>query len=468
MPKAIWWIRRDLRLNDNPALKNALDHGAVIPVFILDPALLERPAPKRQAFLMHGLRLMDSDLRYRGSRLILRRGEPLVELGKLASETGASLITAIEDFSPYARGRDERVQKVLPLRLFQGQTLHHPNSVLKADGSPYTIFTPFSKAWKALPLPGGSSWPVPTILPPVDALASEAIPELDPPQEFPPGEAEALSRLEIFLEERVFHYAEARDRMDLAGTSTLSPYLRFGMIAPQKLLAAVLGAINNAPDPVSRKSAETWLNELIWREFYNAILYHFPFVLQKAFNINLRSIPWRDAPDDLSAWQQGHTGFPVVDAAMRQLAVTGWMHNRARMITASFLTKDLLINWQEGEHWFMQSLVDGDPAANNGGWQWSAGTGTDAAPYFRIFNPILQSKKFDPRGTYIRRWVPELANIPQAYIHEPWLMPADIQESSGCRIGRDYPAPIVDRALSRERTLKAYKLSASLSSNKNG
>ena len=468
MPQAIWWIRRDLRLNDNPALKNALAHGMLIPVFILDPALLEKPAPKRQAFLMHGLRGLDSDLRSRGSHLVLRRGEPSEMLKRLAAETGADLITAIEDYSPYGRGRDKRVQKVLPLQLFQGQTLHHPNSVLKADGSPYTIFTPFSKAWKALPLPGGGTWAVPSKLPPMDEVPSEAIPESNPPQEFPPGEAEALRRLEIFMEERVFQYLETRDRMDQAGTSSLSPYLRFGMIAPQKLLAAVLSAINRAPEPGSRKSAETWLNELIWREFYNAILYHFPFVLQKAFNANLRGIPWRDAPDDLSAWQQGRTGFPVVDAAMRQLAATGWMHNRARMITASFLAKDLLINWQEGESWFMQSLVDGDPAANNGGWQWSAGTGTDAAPYFRIFNPILQSKKFDPQGNYIRRWVPELANIPQAYIHEPWLMPADIQESSGCRIGRDYPAPIVDRALSRERTLKAYKISASLTPNKNG
>lgn len=463
MPKAIWWIRRDLRLNDNPALKRALWHGAVIPVFILDPLLLDKPAPKRQAFLMSGLRSLDADLRTRGSRLVLRRGEPLVELKRLVAETGAEIITAIEDYTPYARKRDRRIQQALPLQLFQGHTLHPPDAILKADGSPYTIFTPFSKAWEALPLPGGGSWTVPNTLPSEGTVPSEAIPEGVPPPYFPPGEAEALRRLDAFIQDRVFHYAESRDRMDLDGTSTLSPYLRFGMIAPQKLLASVLAAINLAPDPGARKSAETWLNELIWREFYNAILYHFPFVLKTAFNPRLRQVPWRDAPGDLSAWQQGRTGFPVVDAAMRQLAATGWMHNRARMIAASFLAKDLLINWKEGESWFMQSLVDGDPAANNGGWQWSAGTGTDAAPYFRIFSPVLQGMKFDPEGAYVRRWIPELGKVPDRFIHEPWRMPAEIQESFSCRIGTDYPSPIVDRAVSRERALAAYKLSMSLS-----
>jgi deoxyribodipyrimidine photo-lyase len=201
------------------------------------------------------------------------------------------------------------------------------------------------------------------------------------------------------------------------------------------------------------------LNEIIWREFYQSILYHFPFVQEQAFNPRLRNIAWRNAPADFQAWKDGLTGYPVVDAAMRQLMATGWMHNRARMITASFLTKDLLINWQEGERWFMRQLVDGDSAANNGGWQWTAGTGTDAAPYFRIFNPVLQSKKFDPNGSYIRRWVPELQAVPDEWIHEPWKMPDLLQHNIGLRIGSDYPIPIVEHGIAKERTMAAYKAS---------
>jgi deoxyribodipyrimidine photo-lyase len=199
------------------------------------------------------------------------------------------------------------------------------------------------------------------------------------------------------------------------------------------------------------------LNELIWREFYQSILCHFPAVLETAFKPALRNIPWRDASEDLQAWQSGLSGYPVVDAAMRQLNTTGWMHNRARMIVASFLTKDLLIDWRLGERYFMQRLLDGDPAANNGGWQWAAGTGTDAAPYFRVFNPILQGKKFDPQGVYVRRWVPELAAVPGAFIHIPWEMPAEVQRQVRCRIGKDYPAPVVDHAFARQRALAAYR-----------
>jgi deoxyribodipyrimidine photo-lyase len=237
----------------------------------------------------------------------------------------------------------------------------------------------------------------------------------------------------------------------------LSPYLRFGMLSARQALAAAKQAEQMARGELARRGVETWINELIWREFYVAILFHFPFVRQEAFRPALRGIPWINDPEDFAAWSEGRTGYPVVDAAMRQLVQTGWMHNRARMITASFLTKDLLVDWRWGERYFMQHLVDGDPAANNGGWQWTAGTGTDAAPYFRVFNPILQSMKFDPNGDYIRCFVPELVNVPNEFIHHPWEMPADLQKRAGCVIGKDYPEPIVDHQLARERVLVAYK-----------
>ena len=255
----------------------------------------------------------------------------------------------------------------------------------------------------------------------------------------------------------IYHYADARNRMGLDGTSQLSPYLRFGMLSARQAAVAAYSAIASAPSVEARKNAETWLNELIWREFYISILYHFPDVSRQAFRADLRDIPWRNDRQEFEAWCEGHTGYPVVDAAMRQLKQTGWMHNRARMIVASFLVKDLLIDWRWGERWFMQNLVDGDPAANNGGWQWTAGVGTDAAPYFRVFNPVLQGQRFDPDGAYVRRWVPELANVPSKFIHKPWEMPADVQRASGCIIGQDYPTPIVNHVEARERVLSAYR-----------
>ncbi len=459
MSASVWWIRRDLRLDDNPALNAALEQGStVIPVFILDERLLRVSAPARQSFLFDGLRHLDADLRQRGSRLVVRAGPPETVLAGLLAESGTRAIFAEEDFTPFARRRDALVSAKLPLQLVSGLTVHHPQAVLKPDGRPYTVFTPFSRFWRALPLPQ----PRPArsgALPPVPDLPSLPIPESAPGPFFPAGETEARRRLSAFLDGPVFEYAADRNRLDLDGTSVLSPYFRFGMLSPARALHACLLAARTAPDEPARRGCETWINELVWREFYQSILYHFPHVLQTAFNPALRAVPWRDSPADLQSWQQGRTGFPVVDAAMRQMLETGWMHNRARMIVASFLVKDLLINWQAGERWFMQHLVDGDPAANNGGWQWTAGTGTDAAPYFRIFNPVSQGKKFDPDGLYVRRWVPELANVPLEYLHEPWLMPEDIQQGSDCRIGWNYPTPIVDHAAARPRALAAYQAS---------
>jgi deoxyribodipyrimidine photo-lyase len=468
---AIWWARRDLRLTDNQALSAALVHAEqVVPVFVLDPTLLAENAAacgsmaeKHVAFLFGGLRALDQSLRARGSHLVIRRGDSRDELATLLIETGAEAIYAEADVWPYGTERDAHVATTLPLHLTGGLTVHPPDAVLKADGTPYVVFNPFSHKWKALPPPAfGNILPAPERIATPPDIASLPIPsEPTPPSEvpFPPGEAEAQRRLDTFLssdDPPVYNYAEVRDRMDLDSTSRLSPYLRFGMLSARQAAAMAGLARELAPSPEARQSVETWLNELIWREFYQAILHHFPYVLEQSFRPNLQAIHWENSEATFAAWCEGRTGYPVVDAAMRQLTHSGWMHNRARMIAASFLVKDLLVDWRWGERFFMQHLVDGDPAANNGGWQWTAGTGTDAAPYFRVFNPITQGKKYDPQGTYVRRWVPELAKVPNRFIHEPWKMPVEMQQSVGCIVGQDYPDPIVDHARARERTLAAY------------
>lgn len=445
----IWWIRRDLRLRDNPTLHAALQHGTVIPIFVPDPHLLTAISARRQSFLWNALNSLDADLRARGSRLLLRRGAPETVLAQLLHESGATAIYAEEDFTPYARKRDEQIGQSLPLKLVQGQLVHHPLAALKADGTPYTVFTPFSKNWKALLPPSLNILPAPERMPAIPAdLTSEAIPAGEPNPLFPAGEAKAQLRLADFAQAKIYNYAEDRNQLDLDGTSSLSPYLHFGLLGLREAVHTARQAILLGRDAESRKGAETWLNELIWRAFYIHILYHFPHVRTGSFRPEYDRIEWANDPADFDAWKSGRTGYPVVDAAMRQLRQTGWMHNRARMIVASFLVKDLLIDWRWGERWFMENLVDGDLAANNGGWQWTAGVGTDAAPYFRIFNPILQSKKFDPNGGYIRKWLPELAHLPAKDIHAPWERKAALH---------GYPQPIVDHKFARQRTLAAYK-----------
>jgi deoxyribodipyrimidine photo-lyase len=486
MKRAIWWLRRDLRLIDNQALTGALEQaGEVVPVFIIDPQLLASryASEKRLAFLFEGLRALQVDLRQRGSYLLVRRGDPLLELRRLREESGAEAIFAEPDYSPYARRRDERIERELPLQWAGSPAVFPPGLVMKSNGSPFTVFTPFSKAWKALPgLHGGLNVQPPDHITTPDGLETFPIPDeplLGDQVPFPAGEAEAQQRLKRFLGLRrgasshaerrlemlaylddpdasaaVARYAQWRDRVDLAGTAQLSPYLRFGMLSARQVAHAALAALQDAADDEARMGIETWLNELIWRDFYIHILYHFPRVRQE--NFRMPGIQWDNNANGFAAWCKGKTGYPIVDAAMRQLVESGWMHNRARMITASFLTKDLLIDWRWGEQFFMQHLVDGDPAANNGGWQWTAGTGTDAAPYFRIFNPVSQGKSHDPQGTYTRHWLPELRRVPDGYLQEPWLMPVEVQRASACVIGVDYPAPLVDHSAARERALKVY------------
>ena len=442
---SIWWIRRDLRLRDNLTLQKALENPPVLPVFILDPKLLGNAPERRQNFLFQNLYKLDEDLRSRGAKLILRCGMPVEVLESLLQETGAEIIYAEEDFTPYDRLRSVLVGGSLPLKLIQGQLGIHPLAGLKANGEPYRIYTPFKKNWLSH-RPTIELTDPPERIPSFQDIESEPLPPISEERLLIAGEEAAHSKLFEFLDEKIKDYHLARDRMDLEGTSLLSPYIHFGVLGLRTAMHYAEKKIAEA-----RKDGmigpETWMNELIWREFYIHILYHFPKVRTQNFREQYDRIRWLNREEEFEAWKDGLTGYPVVDAGMRQLKETGWMHNRARMITASFLVKDLLIDWRWGEKWFRETLLDGDLAANNGGWQWVAGTGTDAAPYFRIFNPVLQSRKFDPDGMYIRTWVPELSEVDDKSIHAPWEKELDVA---------GYPKPIVDHKFARERTLIAY------------
>jgi deoxyribodipyrimidine photo-lyase len=446
---SIWWIRRDLRLGDQPTLQAATAAGPVLALYVLDPVLLRAAAPRRREFLLANLRSLDADLRRLGGQLTVRTGRPAKVLRDVLEQTGAQSVFAEEDFTPYARRRDANVAQVCDLHLIQGQCLQPPDSVLKTDGTPYVVYTPYARAWRQrLPSPV-SALPVPKKIQFLEGVDSEPIPAAGEPGQFLAGEAEAEERLRRFLQQRISDYGKRRDRMDLDGTSGLSPYVRFGVLSMRTLVAAALRAQAEAAGSAAQNSAETWLGELIWREFYIQILYHFPHVARAPFRAGFAGIQWNAQESEFQRWTNGETGVPIVDAGMRQLRETGWMHNRARMITASYLVKDLLINWQWGERWFMDNLIDGDPGANNGGWQWTAGTGTDAAPYFRIFNPVLQGKRFDPDGGYVRQWLPELAGLPAKSIHAPW---------EGGLVVPGYPQqPLVDHKSAIRRTRLAYE-----------
>ncbi len=464
----IRWFRRDLRLQDNLALHEAIASGhPVIPLFIFDSAILTSPrtgAP-RLAFMLKALEVLNRALKDAGSQLVIRHGNPKDILTELVTETHARGLYFNLDYSPFARKRDNEIQKTLDIEIHT----HHdaillpPGAVMKDNGDPYQVFTPFKKKWNLIEKPPISEIEMkPEHFAPLDNIKSDDIPTLQKlgfETNVPiPGADEdtAHQMLKSFIKNGIEHYTDQRNNLTIApfadnreaGSSYLSPYLRLGMLSPRQVYWAAHDAYQDTSSKSVKKSIETYVSELTWREFYMHILYHYPHVDRHNFRREYDNLEWINNEEDLQAWKEGKTGYPIVDAPMRQLKAIGWIPNRARMIVASFLTKDLLVHWQYGELHFMQWLLDGDPAANNGGWQWAAGTGTDAQPYFRIFNPVAQSKKHNPDGTYIRHWIPELKNIPDKYIHTPWEMDEPPV---------DYPAPIVDHSAARERTLSAFK-----------
>jgi deoxyribodipyrimidine photo-lyase len=463
MKVVLHWFRRDLRLADNTALGAAArDAGRVIPVFILEDSLRTGPdvGAARLAFLLQTLESLRTRLAASGCPLIIRSGRAEDVLPRLCTETGARAVFANKRSEPHAQARDRRVGEALfragvEFKLFKDAVIWEETEILNQSDRPYTVFTPYAKAWKQRPVPP----PRPAFQPvrtPGPLLPSEPLPT-DPAafghpltQTLPPaGEPAALAVLRRFMAGPIYEYAARRDRPDLAGTSLLSLHLRAGALGIRTVLRE-LNRARSAAAPGQAASCDVFLNELIWREFYHQVLANFPHVARGAFRPEYDRLAWSDNQDHFQAWCQGRTGQPIVDAALRCLNATGFMHNRLRMITAMFLTKDLLLNWQWGERYFMQQLVDGDLAANNGGWQWSAGTGTDAAPYFRIFNPVTQGEKFDPDGAFVRRWLPELAAFPANTIHQPWTDPRRFAQSP-------YPRRLVRHEQQRERCLAMFK-----------
>jgi deoxyribodipyrimidine photo-lyase len=441
MTPTVLWFRRDLRLADHPALVAAAGAGPIVALFVLDPALLGPAGAPRTAFLYRCLRALDESI---GGRLVVRSGDPVDVVPAVAGEAGAETVFVSADFGPYGRRRDHEVGGALKAggRRLTGVGSPYavdPGRVVKQDGTPFRVFSPFSRAWRA------HGWPAPTPAPAsvgwVHDLRSDGIPQdLAVTAALPPaGEAAALARLDAFPLDA---YADRRDCPAADATSRLSPYLKFGCIHPRTVLAR-LGR---------SKSHEKLRSELAWREFYADVLWHRPESARQALQPAMADMALDTggkADERYRAWTEGRTGFPLVDAGMRQLLGEAWVHNRVRMVVASFLVKDLHIDWTRGARWFMERLVDGDLASNNHGWQWVAGTGTDPAPYFRVFNPVAQGKEHDPDGDYVRRWVPELAGLAGPAAHEPWKQPGGVPAG--------YPERIVDHAAERAEALSRYE-----------
>jgi len=469
---AIVWFRRDLRLYDNPALHSARSEFArIVPVFIL-AAEEDDPWPPGAAsrwWLHHSLESLGRDLDRLGSRLALYRGDSLSVLMMLCRRHGACAVYWNRLYEPAAAARDARVAKALrsvgiQSRGLPGHLLREPDEVMTGSGTPYEVFTPYSRASFRLgdpaePLAAVNPGAVPESANREDGLASfRLLPRIRWDSGLSDcwrvGEAAAWQGLERFIDCCAHGYADARDRPSMDATSRLSPHLHFGEISPRSVWHAVRRAMAGKR---REAAADPFLRQLLWRDFAHQLLYHNPHIAQRNFRPAFDAFPWRNSPEAIQAWREGMTGVPLVDAGMRELWHTGFMHNRVRMNAASFLTKNAGIHWLDGARWFWDTLVDADLANNTMGWQWVAGSGPDAAPYFRVFNPATQGRRFDPHGEYLRRWVPEISGLPDEHIHEPWLAPGDVLSRAGIDLGRTYPGPILDLKTTRQRALEAYR-----------
>jgi deoxyribodipyrimidine photo-lyase len=475
----IVWFRRDLRLHDQTALVHACNDSpdGIIPVFIFDDAILKHPdcGANIVEFMLGCIGELKANLQKAGGDLVILHGEPLKELQKLARSTKASAIYLNKDYAPGAVERDEAValamkEQGVDVKMFKDQVIFEEQEILtKSKGSPYTIYSQYRKAWETQLAEKGWHTEGPDVLakpklkfPPVlKSVKSLDLPttkslgfHLTAKSEVPSGESAGRKLLDTFCEKSILQYKHDRNFPALPnGSSRLSAHLRHGTLSPRTCIRQAI-AVRNA-DKLATEGVNTWIGELVWRDFYQQILFNFAHVETRAFKEQWDTLPWRNDEKQWKAWCDGQTGYPIVDAGMRQLNATGWMHNRLRMIVAMFLTKDLLIDYKWGERYFMQHLIDGETAQNNGGWQWSASTGTDAQPYFRIFNPSSQSETCDPDGTFIRHWCPELKHLPTAALHAPWEHEADL--IGKVQLGKDYPRPIVDHSTARDTAIGLFR-----------
>ena len=468
---SLYWFRDDLRLADLPGLTAAANAGPVVPIFIRDPDLGEewRIGSASQWWLHHSLVALQHNLVEQGLELILRSGETVDVLTHLAQEVGATAVFCSRHYQPWSEGLEKNLKESLSkigatLRRYPGTLLHEPEDVATGGGTPFKVFTPFWRACNRRPEPA-APLPSPALSAHEAHISSEELSDwqLTPTEPnwaygwndlWQPGETGAREALNTFLADHVQNYGDGRDIPSEPNTSKLSPYLRYGNISPRQVWHAAQSAKMSQPD--ASESINKFLSEIGWREFCYHLLYHFPTMPDVAFNPKFNFFPWGDDHERLHAWQKGLTGYPIVDAGMRELWQTGFMHNRVRMVVASFLTKHLLLSWRAGEAWFWDCLLDADLASNACSWQWVGGSGADASPYFRIFNPIAQGEKFDKAGGYTRRWVPELARLPDKYLHKPWEAPEEVLSECGVTLGKTYPHPIVDHKTAREEALSAY------------
>jgi deoxyribodipyrimidine photo-lyase len=469
----ILWFRNDLRLTDHPALNAAIKTGRpliALYIYTEDVAGQLSLGSASRWWLHHSLLSLKRSVEKLGGRLCLQRGNPLTLLPSLIAETHAEAVYFSRAYEPWARAQENDLHRQLAdkieLRRFAGSLLLEPEQVQSARGLPIKVFTPFWKACLKQPHPQ-NILPIPQDINFYQSeIASEILDEwrllpskpdwsLGFQETWEPGESNATKAMVDFVETALKDYKVGRDRPALMATSWLSAHLHFGEISPRIIWHTINRVL--AEQGIAIDAAECFLRELGWREFCHHLLFHWPEITEHPFRREFEDFPWHNNPEFIKAWQQGKTGYPLVDAGMRQLWRTGWMHNRVRMVAASFLVKDLLQPWQAGAAWFWDTLVDADLANNTCGWQWVAGCGADAAPYFRIFNPTLQGVKFDPQGEYVKRWLPELALLPVKFIHEPWKAPADVLQQAGIELGKDYPYPLVEHGEARAAALEALQ-----------